>query len=175
MQTYKIKARKVLKKIAKSVQMVWYGARRCSIYLTEATYNACKTTYNKIDVFISISLWGTFFAAILLWNSCPPCPTGGFLVTCTSSLLNSWLVSCLLGFFIQINAGRYFDLVQRLSLLEKFECTNDMRVPVPEMTTTSMVFFSGIRSQDKIHDDTCCQITSAHCPIEVQMHTLFFF
>lgn len=24
--------------------------------------------------------------------------------------------------------GRYFDLVQRLSLLEKFECTNDMRV-----------------------------------------------
>lgn len=34
-------------------------------------------------------------------------------------------------------AGRYFDLVQRLSLLEKFECTNDLRV-------RSLVFFFGV-------------------------------
>ncbi|CAE7325978.1 unnamed protein product [Symbiodinium natans] len=28
----------------------------------------------------------------------------------------------------ETSEGRYFDLVQRLSLLEKFECTNDLRV-----------------------------------------------
>lgn len=38
--------------------------------------------------------------------------------------------------------GRYFDLVQRLSLLEKFECTNDLRVQ--NMVRTKA---SGLRSE----------------------------
>ena len=47
------------------------------------------------------------------------------LLTETAEGASLHFTPCLVGDTLQ---GRYFDLVQRLSLLEKFECTNDMRV-----------------------------------------------